>query len=105
MSEREELLAGSPLPEEEVAEVGLRPTRLDEFVGQGELKEHLHIILAAARARAQPADHLLFAGPPGLGKTTLAHIVAKEMEAGTAHNVGAGAGAGRRSGRHPHQTG
>ena len=82
MSERLELLKGTPDPEEEVAEAGLRPIRLDEFIGQGELKEHLHIILGAARARSQPTDHLLFAGPPGLGKTTLAHIVAKEMEAG-----------------------
>ena len=82
MSEREELLAGTVLPEDAAAEPGLRPGRLDEFVGQAELKEHLHIILGAARARSQPADHLLFAGPPGLGKTTLAHIVAKEMGAG-----------------------
>ena len=82
MSEREELLAGTPLPDDVATEPGLRPVRLDEFVGQSELKEHLHIILGAARARSQPADHLLFAGPPGLGKTTLAHIVAKEMDAG-----------------------
>ena len=82
MSERVELLAGAPLPDEEVAEVGLRPTRLSDFVGQTELREHLRIILGAARARGQPADHLLFAGPPGLGKTTLAHIVAREMDAG-----------------------
>ncbi len=82
MSQREELLAGALLPEDTAAEPGLRPGRLDEFVGQPELKEHLHIILGAARARSQPSDHLLFAGPPGLGKTTLAHIIAREMDAG-----------------------
>ena len=63
-------------------EAGLRPRRLDDFVGQAELKEHLAIILEAARRRGQAADHLLLAGPPGLGKTTMAGIVAAEMEVG-----------------------
>ncbi len=63
----------------EFNENGLRPSTLEDFVGQSELKEHLEIILGAARRRGQAADHLLFAGPPGLGKTTLAHIVATEM--------------------------
>ena len=62
-------------------EVGLRPRSLSDFVGQRELKEHLSIVLEAARRRGQAADHLLFAGPPGLGKTTLAGIVATEMSA------------------------
>ncbi len=57
----------------------LRPRTLDDFVGQRELKERLGIILEAARMRGQASDHLLFAGPPGLGKTTLAGIVATEL--------------------------
>ena len=63
----------------EVDMTGLRPNSLKDFVGQTELKEHLEIILGAARKRDKPSDHLLFAGPPGLGKTTLANIVAEEM--------------------------
>ncbi len=64
---------------EDVVEAGLRPRRLAEFVGQRELKEHLGIVIEAARRRGQAVDHLLFAGPPGLGKTTLAGIAAVEM--------------------------
>jgi holliday junction DNA helicase RuvB len=69
-------------PDEASDEVTLRPRRLDDFVGQRQLKEHLGIMLEAARRRGQPSDHLLFAGPPGLGKTTMAGIVANEMAAG-----------------------
>src|SRR6202046_2612955 len=67
---------------EELEEVGLRPRSLSEFLGQPELVEHLAIVLQAARQRHQPVDHILFAGPPGLGKTSLAGIVATEMGAG-----------------------
>src|SRR4051812_15369381 len=76
---RDELLRTAADPVEEAEELTLRPRRLDEFVGQPRLKEHLEILLAAARGRGQAADHVLFAGPPGLGKTTLAGIVAAEM--------------------------
>jgi len=64
---------------EDAVEAGLRPRRLADFVGQAELKEHLQIVIQAARQRHQAVDHLLFAGPPGLGKTTLAGIAAAEM--------------------------
>jgi holliday junction DNA helicase RuvB len=86
VSQREEFLpaqarpvAGSADPVEAAEEVSLRPRRLAEFVGQAQLKEHLDIVLEAARRRSQAVDHLLFAGPPGLGKTSLAGIVAAEM--------------------------
>ena len=77
---RDEFLdPGATGPTEEADEVGLRPKRLSEFVGQRELKEHLGIVLEAAKMRGQAADHLLLAGPPGLGKTSMAGIVAAEM--------------------------
>jgi Holliday junction DNA helicase RuvB len=72
---------GTPTEDAEY-DAGLRPRRLSEFVGQADLVEHLGIVLQAARGRRQPVDHLLFAGPPGLGKTSLAGIVATEMGAG-----------------------
>jgi holliday junction DNA helicase RuvB len=79
---REELLAADADPVERAEETTLRPRRLDEFVGQPRLKEHLEIMLGAATKRGQAVDHLLFAGAPGLGKTTLACIVAAELSVG-----------------------
>ena len=63
-------------------EAGIRPRSMEEFIGQEDLRERLSIVLEAAKRRGQAVDHLLFAGPPGLGKTTLAAIVAAEMGAG-----------------------
>ena len=68
-------------PEEARYEEQLRPRSLDEMVGQDRLRENLGVFIHAARNRAEPLDHLLFHGPPGLGKTSLAHVVAHEMSA------------------------
>jgi len=58
----------------------IRPIRLDEFIGQSVIKESIKIAIEASKKRGEPLDHILFSGPPGLGKTTLAHIIANEME-------------------------
>ena len=59
----------------------LRPNKWDEYIGQDNIKNNLRILLSAAEERKHPPEHILFYGPPGLGKTTLAHLVAKEMQA------------------------
>ena len=74
----ERLVAGAELQED--ADVSLRPRRLDEFVGQPHAKQTLQIAIDAAKIRRESLDHAIIYGPPGLGKTTLAHIIAAEME-------------------------
>jgi Holliday junction DNA helicase RuvB len=75
----DELLNPVAAPAEEKADRALRPKTLDEFVGQEALKENLKVFIKAAKQRGEPLDHCLFYAPPGLGKTTLANILAKEM--------------------------
>ena len=77
------IVSGVCLPGDEESDIlSLRPTQLSEYIGQSEVVESLKIAIEAARQRSEPIDHVLFHGPPGLGKTTLAHIIANEMGRG-----------------------
>src|ERR1700758_1205033 len=76
---RPQITTPAALADERSTESALRPSRLDEFVGQAKVKESLQIAIDAAKQRREPLDHTLFFGPPGLGKTTLALLMAKEL--------------------------
>jgi Holliday junction DNA helicase RuvB len=79
MDEMERIVEATKTSEEDRIESSLRPQRLDDFIGQDKLKKNLKIFIEAAKNRKEALDHCLFYAPPGLGKTTLSHIIAKEM--------------------------
>ncbi len=76
---RAEITTPEVLSDESVVELSLRPQRLAEFIGQNKVKDNLRLAIDAALARSEPLDHAIFYGPPGLGKTTLAELIAREL--------------------------
>lgn len=88
MIETDRLIAPAVAPREEILDRAIRPVSLDDYIGQKPVRSQLELFIRAAKGRQEPLDHVLLYGPPGLGKTTLAHIIAREMGVGMRQTSG-----------------